>query len=422
MAAETISKNLIEPSSSTPESLRRHNLSSYDQMMFLTYGSLAFFYVNPPKRSTFYEQLRNSLAKILVHYYPLAGRVVKNEYINCNDQGVELVEIRINCSMYDLMNTRETNVADLIFPRRVVATSEDCLLALQLSHFNCGGVAISICISHKIADGSTILAFMTDWAASTRLSSYVPSPVMLSDSLFPSRDNIFPAPYDVPLENSLTKRLVFSPIELEKLKYMAVEFGIQNPSRTEIVTALLFQCAMVATKVTNGGLSKPSILISSVNLRPLFGLPLNAVGNLLSFYFCVIEDVEMEFPALVGEIRQAKLRLKNLPKEKLSYESRMQQLGECLTELNDVSSFDVYLSTSLCGFPVKDVDFGWGKPISGSMLQSQTKDTMILLGSPGDGVEALVIFDEQKMAAFDKNENLLPFTSFNDSVKWKSKL
>ncbi|KAI5674954.1 hypothetical protein M9H77_05904 [Catharanthus roseus] len=387
MAAETISKNLIEPSSSTPESLRRHNLSSYDQMMFLTYGSLAFFYVNPPKRSTFYEQLRNSLAKILVHYYPLAGRVVKNEYINCNDQGVELVEIRINCSMYDLMNTRETNVADLIFPRRVVATSEDCLLALQLSHFNCGGVAISICISHKIADGSTILAFMTDWAASTRLSSYVPSPVML-----------------------------------KKLKYMAVEFGIQNPSRTEIVTALLFQCAMVATKVTNGGLSKPSILISSVNLRPLFGLPLNAVGNLLSFYFCVIEDVEMEFPALVGEIRQAKLRLKNLPKEKLSYESRMQQLGECLTELNDVSSFDVYLSTSLCGFPVKDVDFGWGKPISGSMLQSQTKDTMILLGSPGDGVEALVIFDEQKMAAFDKNENLLPFTSFNDSVKWKSKL
>ncbi|KAK4711210.1 hypothetical protein R3W88_005723 [Solanum pinnatisectum] len=50
------------------------------------------------------------------------------------------------------------------------------LLVVQLSHFDCGVTAVSVCISHKIVDAYSISKFLNDWAAITREPDLKPSP------------------------------------------------------------------------------------------------------------------------------------------------------------------------------------------------------------------------------------------------------
>lgn len=225
MVTETISKLVIKPSSPTPESLRHYNLSSVDQIMPSVYGSLAFFYPDPCKEiSTICEELQNSLAKTLSHYYPFAGKLIENDYIDCNDQGVEFVQVRINFPMSDILRTTKSEVADLVFPREVAAGSEDYLVVVQLSQFDCGGIGVGLCVSNKVADASTIVNFMVDWASSARISSHMPTPVLLSDSVFPHGNGISPPPFE-PSPNCVARKFLFSAQEIEKLKSMVVESG-----------------------------------------------------------------------------------------------------------------------------------------------------------------------------------------------------
>nr|URS65387.1 akuammiline synthase [Alstonia scholaris] len=409
---QRISKTFIKPSSPTPESLRCYNLSSSDQMITSVYISLAFFYGSPGcESSRIRQQLDNSLSRTLVYYYPFAGRLVDNDHIDCNDQGVQFVEVRIHCPISAILKQTTSYAEDLVFPRGTSACHEDSLVVVQLNRFECGGVAIAVCISHKVADGSGAIAFINDWAATARVSSHIPSPLLVADSIFPHLDNSLPVPYNLS-KNCVTRRFVFPAAEIEKLKSKAVESGLQQPTRVEVVTALLYQCALLASRSTNSGLSRPSVLIQAVNLRPFLvpPLPRNSVGNIFSINFSIIEVDSLEFPELAGRLRKAKLKFQNLSQEKLYYDSQMQELGECLKQLN-TGNFDVYYCSSWCRFPVYDVDFGWGKPTWVCTVKSQIKDMIVLMDSPGDEIAAFVTLEEEKMSAFQHNELLLSFAS-----------
>ncbi|KAI5674949.1 hypothetical protein M9H77_05899 [Catharanthus roseus] len=411
---ERVSRKVIKPSSPTPQSLRRYILSSFDQMMSQIYVSCAFYYTNPGHHniSSIAKKLQNSLSKALTQYYHFAGRLVENNYIDCSDQGVEFMEARIHCPINDVLNSKSTYAVDLIFPRGA-SPNEDCLVAFQVSYFDCGGVAIALCITHKIADACTLYTFMNNLATSTRLSSQVPTPLLLSDSIFPCGNDIVPRPLN-PTDNCVSKTFTFPASKIEKLKLKAIELGISKPTRTEVISAFLFQCAK------NCGPFRPSAMLTTINLRPLLGLLQNAVGNMFSSYFCIIEDERMEFPAILGELRREKLKFQNLPKEKLFFASQMQELGECLMEINQGcdSEPEVYFCSSAVGFPTQNTDFGLGKPVWMFTFLPEPKNSIFLFDSPGGEIEALVIFEEEKMSAFQNNQLLLSFTS----VKHKSKL
>lgn len=412
MASKLVEKVFIKPSSPTPESLRHYNLSSYDQLMPEYYISCMLFYPNPHHEiSTICLQLKNSLSKTLVPYYPLAGRLVKNDYIDCNDQGIEFIQVRIHCQLDSFLKKTRFYAAD---QNLLCGSAEDSLVVVQLSHFDCGGVAIAVSISHKVADGSAAAAFMNDWALSTRLSSHMPTPLLVSDSLFPPGNNVISRPF-VPCHNCVMRRFLFPVEDIEKLKTKAIESGILGPTKVEVVIALLYQCATVAKRSSRNGFSRTSVLSQTVNLRPSLKLPQNAIGNMFSLHFCFVEDDKMEIPALIGEIRKAKLKLRKLP-----YESQMKELGESLEKL-DPNTVDIYVFSSLCGFPIYDIDFGWGKPTRVQAFQNEINNQIFLMDSPQDGIEAFVILEEEMISAFENNELLLPFTSL-DSIKLKSKI
>uniref|UniRef100_A0A3Q7I453 Uncharacterized protein n=1 Tax=Solanum lycopersicum TaxID=4081 RepID=A0A3Q7I453_SOLLC len=62
------------------------------------------------------------------------------------------------------------------------------LAMIQLTHFDCGGIAVNFCFSHKIVDGYSAGKFMSDWAAISKdLNHAIPYPRFDGASFFPPK-------------------------------------------------------------------------------------------------------------------------------------------------------------------------------------------------------------------------------------------
>ncbi|RVW18094.1 Vinorine synthase [Vitis vinifera] len=124
---EVISIDTIKPSSPTPAHLLHFQLSFLDQVLTPIFIPIIIFYpmdgdvkVDTIERSIW---LKKTLSMTLVQFYPLAERVKDNLFIDCTDQGVPYFEAQVKC---------------------------------QLSN----GMAIGVCISHKVADASSMVTFV----------------------------------------------------------------------------------------------------------------------------------------------------------------------------------------------------------------------------------------------------------------------
>ncbi|KAM3232184.1 hypothetical protein P3L10_017543 [Capsicum annuum] len=167
-----ISKKIIKPFTPAPSTQRWHKLSLIDQGLTHLYIPFVFYYPknqvnaipNGPKQLS--NLLTNSLSKALTNYYPWARSLKDNATIECDDNGVEFFEIQINFPMDKVVNHPDSNVKDLTFPQGVPWSNgvDRALTVAQLSHFDCGGIALNVCLSHKIGKASSVHCFLRDWA------------------------------------------------------------------------------------------------------------------------------------------------------------------------------------------------------------------------------------------------------------------
>lgn len=414
---------IIKPTSPTPSSLRLHKLSLIDQSLTSMYIPLVFFYPNnnhtDPGRIS--DILQNSLSRTLTSYYPYAGRLLDNATIDCNDVGAEFFRVRVNCTLLDIINHPDSDAQNVAFPKGLPwANMHDGGLAVfQLSQFDCGGVAVSASMCHKVGDGCTVRNFMGHWVAATRHPTLSLSPKFISESVFPTLPG---GPLDVPVmpskieDDCVQKRFVFSGAKLDLLNDMvAEESGVRNPTRAELVSALLYKCCTKAAARNNPGPSRrASILVHYANVRQLIGLPCNSAGNILStFSTAPASESEMNVSRLVAELRKGKERLQNRDNVKenelvLEIVNTLRK-GEKPYENPDL---DIYFCSSLSKYPAYTADFGWGRPCKVSMPKGPMKNMFFLIDNQsGGGFEALVMLKKKDMSVFERDEELLKFAS-----------
>ncbi|KAL0326668.1 UNVERIFIED_CONTAM: Vinorine synthase [Sesamum angustifolium] len=188
---EVISKEIIKPSSPTPESLRKYQLSFLDQIAPPVFMPLVYFYQadakfsNPGKSN----HLKQSLSRVLSRFYPLAGRLVEDLYIDCNDKGAPYVEAIANCSISQVITNPVPKIMDKFLPYKVDDV-QNLGMAVQVTYFQCGGTAVGLVISHKIADALSYFLLANTWAAVARNGNYddVPGPQFEGAKIFPPRD------------------------------------------------------------------------------------------------------------------------------------------------------------------------------------------------------------------------------------------
>ncbi|CAB4294802.1 unnamed protein product [Prunus armeniaca] len=187
---EVISKEIIKPSSPTPDHLRHYQFSFLDQIAPQVYNPLLLFYEHnaktQPNSTEISNHLKTTLCEVLNLFYPLAGRIKNNQFIHCNDEGIPFLKARVlDCTLSDVLNNPIPGELNKFMPVELDDITNSFPLGVQLNIFQCGGFAIGQCISHKIADGLSYFMFSKIWAAIARGDqANINPPEFVSSTLF----------------------------------------------------------------------------------------------------------------------------------------------------------------------------------------------------------------------------------------------
>ncbi|KAH6819441.1 hypothetical protein C2S51_003044 [Perilla frutescens var. frutescens] len=428
MKIEILSKELIKPSSPTPTQLRDFKLSFIDERIPPFYGPLILYY-------TFNEQqnikqpemvglLKSSLSDALVQFYPFAGRMKGQIFVDCNDNGILYVEAQGHGRILDIIKSPDSEILDKLTPfisSGFVSNYVEEPLAVQITSFICGGIAIGMCISHRIADHYSLSSFTKCWAAVTRRDHANPiTPVFNSAALFPPRNTPdfqpnFKSPSVLPLAPKVQMKVfLFTPAAVNALKLQVTgNTSIVNPSRVEAVTAFLWSRCAAATGVKKSDLS---IACHPVNIRgKISALTEHSFGNL--FQMVTAESGgETGWIQLMEKLRAAFGRLDGEYMEKLLGEKGFNLAKENFMEISKYlarGNVEVFRFTSLCRFPVYEADFGWGRPVWVSYAGVPNKNCIFLFDCVGmeGGVEAWIVMTDQAMERLQQDVEFNKFTT-----------
>ncbi|PRQ40011.1 putative salutaridinol 7-O-acetyltransferase [Rosa chinensis] len=435
MEVKIISRETIKPSTPTLSHHGTYHLSFLEQINPRTYTPVVYFYPKEesdsdhnPNFGDKSNQLKRSLSEILAKYYPFSGRIRDRVSIDCNDEGVIFVEARIKVKLSEILEHPKDEVLDLLFTDNLQWNDDSNLtviLAIQVSFFDCGGMAIGICMSHKVADTCTMINFINDWAAITRdhkADQYV-SPEFIAATVFPQGEIPLLPQSVIEKGDYVSKRFVFAAPKVAALKAMVCD-KVQNPSKVEVVTAFIHRCAISALKSNSGSLLNPStLLIQTVNLRGRMvpPLPKSSVGSMVWFYAVPTAEDEsvIELHDLVSQMKERMAHFCVTYAEKFGKEWPLIFM-ECMKDsrkLFQKQNLVVYRCSSWCRFPVYEADFGWGKPIWVTIASCVMKNSIFLIDTRnGEGIEAHVNLEKQHMDVFARDAELLAFASLNPSA------
>ncbi|PWA43012.1 Chloramphenicol acetyltransferase-like domain-containing protein [Artemisia annua] len=409
-----ISQETIKPSSPTPPHLKSYNLSLVDHLAPNIHMPLIFFYQNYNNRDIIV--LKKSLSECLTQYYPFAGRLLTPSApdIECKDHGVEFLEASIDYRLHDfILNKEQDETLDKLIPNELgMATNKTSpnMVEVQLNHFTCGGVALAVAISHKVADAFTMANFINHWASVARGGSPI-NPNFLAHSLSNHKLPEFTFRGAFEVKQYATRRFVFPDSKLNELKNKVNESSTTpvNPTRVESLTSLIYKCAVGAAATTKSGSFKTSILSQAVNMRKKLGpnFPKLAAGNIITEAITkTMDSSQIKLNEVITNLRK---EITALPGVRNVEEVGKVWGKKVLMLRNDQSPY--YNFTSICRLPFYQVDFGWGKPSQVMLHTTKAKGNLIvLMESPsGDGIEATVHLEKEDMDLFQKDKELLAY-------------
>ncbi|XWS49227.1 hypothetical protein CRYUN_Cryun13aG0145800 [Craigia yunnanensis] len=437
--SEIVSRQTIKPSTPTPTHLKTFKLSLLDQISPAVHGNMTFFYPSnntndsiPDDFSEKSKLLQESISNTLSLFYPLGGRLQDAATIDCNDEGAFFVEAKVNIQLSEFLNQSDFNLMDHFLPTtdpKTMELSNGAMFLVRFTSFTCGGVAISLSLTHKLADVSALLTLLQSWSSVCRGLSDPLTPDLIGEKFLAPRDELsaMSASVNIAAEKFVLRRFVFSASKIAELK-AKVDQEFQKvmqsyPSRVEVVLALLWKCA-VATKKQKTGSFGPSALFQAVNLRKRLSPPLpeNAIGNFIwPFMVLAHEEKDLELHELVIQMRKSFNEFNNTKTNifrgegaPLAIMGALKERGEFFRNNREMT---VYKCSSWCKFPLYDTDFGWGKPLWHVSINKLVSNTIALADTRSrDGIEALLTLDEEEMALFEQNEELLKYATLNPSI------
>ncbi|WVZ96085.1 hypothetical protein U9M48_041767 [Paspalum notatum var. saurae] len=130
----------------------------------------------PPAGSSFFaaDVVKASLARALVAFYPLAGRLgvdaAGRVQVDCTGNGATFVTARSSYALDDLMREfvpcRE--MRDLLVPPTPAPNPPCALLFVQVTYLRCGGVVLGLAMHHSVCDARGAAHFLETWAGIAR--------------------------------------------------------------------------------------------------------------------------------------------------------------------------------------------------------------------------------------------------------------
>nr|KYP36402.1 Anthranilate N-benzoyltransferase protein 1 [Cajanus cajan] len=401
-------------------------LSDSDLVAPLSHVPTIYIY-KAKHNNTIIERLRDSLSKILVFYYPVAGRLMLTESgrmeVDCNAKGVTLLEAETTNTLGDYGDFSPSQSTKKLVPTvdYTQPIEEHPLLLVQLTKFHGGeGFAIGFAIFHPLVDGISAINFINKWAKVARGEALGHNEMPFLDRTllkFPHQPSA--TRIDIPQWGStqqhktdkVTQKKREMSVEVfkltsshvEKLKKKANDQSLKEGSRPytrfEVISAHIWRCYDKAREI---GENQPTRVRFSVDIRNKLipPLPQNYFGNALAravTHKCCVGDI-ISSPLIYAtqKIREAVYAVTD--EYIRSYLSSIFGQGHLDSieaffsgQGSPISSPDpndhVFMMTSWITMPVYDADFGWGKPVHfGLGIEFREHRAVILPSSDGDGV------------------------------------
>ncbi|XP_062112581.1 stemmadenine O-acetyltransferase-like [Humulus lupulus] len=427
---ELISNETVKPSSPTPHHLRHYQLSFLDQSSPKTYSPLVFYYPLKDDHdiTEISNKIKTSLSEVLTLYYPLAGRVINDRFVDCNDEGVSYSVARVisPCSLSDALDNPNLNEICNFLPFELFPITE-FILGVQLNIFECGGIAVSLCISHKIADALSCILFAKTWVTFARgEADQVPCPEFIAATLFPPKDDIGFDMTAAVTKEIASKRFVIkaSVIEDIRLKHQCNgertpdDCSPKRPSRIESLSAFIWNRYVAAIKdELLEETEKGYAMIHAVNIRTRFEPQLTeyTFGNISRCSIAILSTGKEYGYELVKRIREGigKLDMEYLEKVKQGEDKYMDLLlsygGGVMMRGGQYISLSF---TSLCRYPIYEADFGWGNPVWVSSATLCYPNVVAFMDTKsGDGIEVYIALTREQMSKLEADEEFLKAVS-----------
>ncbi|PKI55810.1 hypothetical protein CRG98_023811 [Punica granatum] len=438
MEIEVLSKDYVKPLTPTPSHLRTYKFSLFDQLVPSAHIPIVVFYDRPTAFSTkeAMRRLKSSVSEALPDFYPFAGRIMDNLYIDCNDAGIYYVEAKVNCSVRELIGKPDIQLTRKLLPAEPDDSSSEGgthIAMVQVNEFACGGIALAAYLSHKIIDGPTLVTLLKAWSHTARGHPQEVKPSFIRPTIFPQCDKLSPDyilgiwPSALKVGKCVTRRFVFSAEAVATIKARAASPSfVAHPTRIESVSAFIWKCCMRVTEAKEGS-RKPSILSHVINLRGKANdespIPEHTIGNLLWVMTARSDqEADRELQSLVGVLRAGFLGINIELFEQFAGENGASKMQECLDAMSKVyedEETDYFGFSSLVNMGTYETDFGWGKPmwVSPGGIDGEIYQNLVFLidTRKKGGIEAWTTLGEQDMALLEADQELLSLASLESS-------
>ncbi|OAY71025.1 Benzyl alcohol O-benzoyltransferase [Ananas comosus] len=378
---------LVPPAEPTPYELKP--LSDIDDQESLRfYRSGIYFFRSSPSKigQDPVAVVRSAVAKALVHYYPLAGRILEGPgrklAVECTGEGVVFVGADADVTLEDfggdlsppipcnekLLCEPESSSADIIGRP---------LLFIQVTRMKCGGFIFAVQICHCMADAAGLVQLLIDigelargadapsvppvWARSSsrrsppRVTHQHPEYEEVAD---PARDRISPA------DALVHRRFFFRDEEETACLRRQAPAGLRGTcSRFELIAAFVWKCRTIALRYDAEDEVRIQFVVNARGKRRISKqpqLPRGFYGN--AFAFAVASSTagelcERPFGYALQLVAEAKARVLDV--------GYLQSVSDLMV-LKARPRFAVartYLVSDLTKSGLRAVDFGWGEGV-----------------------------------------------------------
>ncbi|KAK2651544.1 hypothetical protein Ddye_011400 [Dipteronia dyeriana] len=425
MEIRIISSEIIKPCSSTPEHLRSYKLSAMDQFYLHTSFSFVFFYSGACKNS---NHLKKSLSQTLTYYYPFAGRLKNGFSVDCDDYGVTFIESSVAGGMSELIKQPKIELLEKLRPYN----EEEMLkaqvnLAVQVNHFDRGGVAICVSFSHAIVDACAGAYFVRNWSKVANCGGPlidIKDVIFDCNSIFPSQDVSGTLPKHRELVNDqnemimITKWFVFNN---SKIAALQEKIG-DSPTRFEALLALMWG-AMIDANIKESNNSIPTATtqfcaIIPINLRRKLNPALSeqCIGNAITIGVTgwPTKELRANYNKIVFKTRELMSMVDEYVKNGFPNGWKNCIINEAAIDRNNTCAMKIFTFSSICRLPFYETDFGWGKPLWVSSAGRGSNNFFVPIDtSDGKGIQVMVTLSEEDMAKFEQDPGILAYASSN---------
>ncbi|CAD6257004.1 unnamed protein product [Miscanthus lutarioriparius] len=365
--------------------------------------------------------LRDALARVLVHYHPLAGRLgISPEMkltVELTGEGAVFAEADAACDLADVGDLTKPDPAALGQLVYSVPGAKHILemppMTAQVTRFRCGGFALGLAMNHCMFDGIGAMEFVNSWAETARGVAELTVPPFLDRSVLMARDppvHTFPHHEfaEIPdvsdtaalygAQELRYRSFCFDPDRLQRVRGLALADGGRRCTTFEALSGLVWRARTAALGLAPEQRTK---LLFAVDGRRRFAppLPRGYFGNGI---------VLTNALATAGELLSAPVsRAAGLVQDavRMVTDEYMRSAVDYFEATRARPSLaSTLLITTWSRLEFHGADFGWGEPVMSGPVTLPEKEVILFLahGKERKSINVLLGLPATAMYAFQE--------------------